>query len=498
MNRLLYVADNLRVMRGIDSGSVDLIATDPPFNSKRSFNAPLGSKAAKQKFDDRWRWDEVTDEWHDLLAADHPAVKELVEAAAVIEGGTVSDTGVETGADNSIAAFIAWMAPRVVEMHRILKPTGSLYLHCDPSANSYLRLLLDAVFGRANFRNEIVWRRTGAHGRSRRWGPIHDTILFYSKSIEYAWNRTFQAYDDQYIEDHYTLQDERGRYQSVSLSGPGTRTGSSGEPWRNVDPGRGGRHWELPPDRSLPNWFERPNGYADMTVQERLDILDDQSMIHWPAKSDGVPRYRRYSDVSEGNPLQDMIVDIRPVGSGETTGWQTQKPLALYQRIIKASSNEGDLVLDPFCGCATTCVAAEQLNRRWIGIDIDPVAETVTRERLKRETGIFQFGENPVTVKKNPSKRSDIPSVSDAKMRVVLWNNQGRKCANPYCGSENLRAEDLDLDHRIPKSRGGSDDQSNRIGLCRNCNTRKGAKAWGTFLDESRARLPHPKVGRVS
>lgn len=194
--------------------------------------------------------------------------------------------------------------------------------------------------------------------------------------------------------------------------------------------------------------------------------------------------------------MQDMVLDIRPAQTGEATGWPTQKPLALYQRIIEVSSNEGDLVLDPFAGCATTCVAAEQLQRRWIGIDIDPVAETVTRDRLKKETGLFEFVDgNPVTVWKNPPKRSDAPALSDAKLRVVLWNNQGRRCANPYCTSESLRAEDLDLDHRIPKSRGGSDDQTNRIGLCRNCNTRKGAKAWGTFLDEARASLPHPKIG---
>ena len=153
-NRILYVADNLRVMRGIDSNSVDLIATDPPFNTKRLQNAPFKSRAAEQKFDDRWRWDEVTDEWHDVIAAAHPAIKEIIEAAAVIEGGNVDAmTGaVNTGrVKNSIAAFVAWMAPRIVEMHRVLKPTGSIYLHCDPAANSYLRLLLDAVFGRRNF-----------------------------------------------------------------------------------------------------------------------------------------------------------------------------------------------------------------------------------------------------------------------------------------------------------------------------------------------------------
>lgn len=240
-NRTLFVADNLRVMRGIDSESIDLIATDPPFNTKRQFNAPLGSRAAKQRFDDRWRWDDVTDEWHDVIAADHPAIKELIEAAVVIEGGTVDakSGAVDTGkVENSIAAYIAWMAPRVVEMHRILKPTGSLYLHCDPAANAYLRLLLDAVFGRGNFRNEIVWRRTGSHGNPKRWGPVHDTILLYSASRGYRWNWPKQPYMRGHVEENFVRDGDgyRTNYYGNVLTGSGTRQGLSGKPWRGFDP----------------------------------------------------------------------------------------------------------------------------------------------------------------------------------------------------------------------------------------------------------------------
>lgn len=434
MNRILYVCDNLRVMRGMDSESVDLIATDPPFNSKRSFNAPLGSKAAKQRFDDRWRWDDVADEWHDLLAADHPAVKEVVEAAVVIEGGQVTDRGIETGIENSIAAFLAWMAPRVIEMRRILKPTGSLYLHCDPAANSYLRLLLDAVFGRGNFRNEIVWKRTSSHGDSKGLGSVHDTILHYSASDLYIYNRQYQPHDPSYVASHYRRIDGKGRrYRTDNVTAGGLSGGGYEYEWNGVK-----KVWRYP--------------------EHRMQELHDAGRLHYTRT--GNPEYIRYLDESKGSPLQSIWLDVPPVNSQakERTGWQTQKPLALYQRIIEASSNEGNLVLDPFCGCATTCVAAEQLNRRWVGIDIDPVAETVTKDRLRKETGIFDFGEHPVTVRKNPPRRTDIPTLSDAKLRVVLWNNQGRRCANPYCTSDVLRAEDLDIDHRIPKSRGGADD----------------------------------------
>ena len=485
-NRILYVADNLRVMRGIESESIDLIATDPPFNSKRSFNAPLGSRAAKQKFEDRWRWDEVTDEWHDVIAADHPAIKELIEAAVVIEGGSIDrKTGaIDTGrVENSIAAYIAWMAPRLVEMKRILRPTGSLYLHCDPAANSYLRLLLDAVFGRENFRNEIVWqRRYGTSSQvhaATKFGVSNDNILFYAKSAKTTF-QTQYSFDDAgyqaYIKKAFRHETPGGRrYRIDNLANPALR------PNLMYD---------------YKGYPHPKNGWA--ISKDKMEQWDKEGRLEFPKKITGRIQRRRFFDELKGKPVQSIWSDIKVIASrsNERTGWATQKPLALYSRIIKASSNEGDLVLDPFCGCATTCVAAEQLRRRWIGIDIDPEAEIVTNDRLRSQTGIMEFIDgNPVAVRKSPPRRADISQMSDAKLRVTLWNNQSRRCANPYCDSTNLRAEDLDLDHRIPKSRGGADDQSNRIGLCGNCNRRKGAKAWGTFLDEGRAKMPHPKVG---
>ena len=358
-NRTLFHGDNLDFMRAMNSESVDLIATDPPFNKGKDFHATPDTLAAGASFQDRWSWEkDVHQEWVDQLTDDHPALMEAIESAihAHSEG---------------MGAYMCFMAVRLLAMRRLLKPTGSIYLHCDPTASHYLKAVMDAVFGSNNFKNQIVWKRTGAHGRAKRWGPIHDTLLFYTKSSKYEWNRVYEAYDPKYIEDFYKYEDERGKYQTVTLDGPGIRSRSSGEPWRGINPTDKGRHWEIPPDRSLPKDFEYPAGYADMSCQERLDVLDDAGLIYWPKRGKS-PRHKRYLSDSPGNPVQDIINDIRPIGSQATErlGYATQKPIALYERLIKASSNENDVVLDPFCDCATTCVAAERHNRQWVGIDI--------------------------------------------------------------------------------------------------------------------------------
>ena len=441
-NRTLFVCDNLPVLRGIDSKCIDLIATDPPFNTKRQFNAPLGSRAAGQKFDDRWKWDEVADEWHDLIATDYPAIKELIEAAVVIEGGGVSPRGeIDPGrVKNSIAAFLVWMAPRLIGMHRILKPTGSMYLHCDPTASHFLKLLMDAVFGRRQFRNEVVWCYEGRELRKTYYNSKHDNILFYTRSKNFVFN----------YEDIGTPLKESSK---KALS-------------RFVDDD--GKAYILR--------YKAGGGFAPKTKEGSDEV------------------YRQY--VPACVPPRDWV-KIDYARKSERTGWRTQKPLALYRRIIKASSNEGDVVLDPFAGCATTCVAAELLERQWIGIDIDPVAETVTANRLNDEVGVWQEDDKEYfSVKKRPPIRTDIPPESPEHMRLVLWKRQGRRCANPYCSTDEIRKAEIHLDHVIPKSRGGSDDISNRNALCGNCNLRKGSKAWGLFLDEERSKQPHPKIGR--
>ena len=423
-NRTLYVNDNLRVMDRLPDDCIDLIATDPPFNSGRDYNAPLGSKAANQHFTDRWQWKDIQDAWSIVLKRQCPAVKEIIEAAAIIEGGRFEEDGsLNTGRKKFvISAFLCYMAPRLLEMRRILKPTGSIYLHCDSAANSYLRLLMDAVFGRKNFRNDIRWCYFGPSNVRRNFPRKSDTILFYSMSDDSTFNR-----DAVRVDYKVRLPD------NVPVHG---------------------------------------------TAGDTARIAELNSMGKVPF---------------------DWWEDILPIShrKSERTGWATQKPVALYERIIKASSNPGDVVFDPFCGCSTTLMAAENLDRQWVGCDIDKAGPKVIKERrdmllnskslLDEETQKDRYAKD-IDVQKLPGKRNQF---TDDEMREMLFYKQGEKCANRYCDSK-PRMEDLELDHEIPKRHGGSDQFWNRIGLCSNCNRRKGGhKSWKKFLDEERAKLPH-------
>ena len=496
-NRILYVADNLRVMRGIESKSIDLIATDPPFNSETEFQRSArveGGKTEIRRPLALGRSNRRMARCHRRRPSGHQGTHRgsgryrgrhhIHWQSHHWLGGTVSP-------HSSRGWHHEWSKCTVFS-----NPRAAIYMHCDDAASSYLRLLLDAVFGRNRFRNEIVWQRTEGKGLNpTKYVRNCDRILYYAKGAKPTWNQQYNPFDHSYGSNW--RKDKRGPWEAENLTGGKAGSAEAYKPFRGVKPAAG-RAWAPPPRNKFPTDSGLPDNYEQLDALSKCEALDAVGLIYWPEKENGVPRYKKYLSTLKGIYASDLITDIPPVSShsDERTGWATQKPLALYRRMIEASSNEGDLVLDPFCGCATTCVAAEQLQRRWIGIDIDPEAETVTNDRLRSQTGIMQsIDGNPVTVRKNPSQRTDIPKVSEAKLRVILWNNQGRRCANPYCDSSNLRAEDLDLDHRIPKSRGGADDQSNRIGLCGNCNRRKGAKAWGTFLDEGRERIPHPKVG---
>lgn len=473
-NRTLFVRDNAQILRGMNSESVDCIATDPPFNSKRAYFAPLGSRAAGQRFNDVWRWDEVTDEWQDVIAADHPKIKELIEAAAVIEGGSIDPltSNISTGRiKNSIAAYLAWMAPRVVEMHRVLKPTGVLFMQCDIHANSYLRLLLDAVFGRSRLINEIVRRKAFAKSDATRRLPINsDTIFAYGKGNQWKWRSSYEPYklddlDEKTRKQYKKLDADGRRYQLDNLTSP---------------------------QKNRPNLTYEFLGVTRVWrwTRERMEKAYAEGRVVQVAPG-RVPRFKRYLDEQPGRKRDNIWLDIVQPDSNDSQ-WSTRKPVSLYKRLIECATDEGDLVLDPFCGCATTLVAAEQTYRQWVGIDIDPVAESETERRLFNECGLT--GDSPVIVRKT-LRRNDIPRIPDDKLRQALWAQQGRKCANPYCDSESLRAVDLQLDHRIPRVRGGDDDVLNRIGLCQNCNGRKHKKAWGQFLNEERAKQPHPTVG---
>ena len=393
MNRLYY-GDCLTIMQDWPLQSVDLIYLDPPFNSNRQYNSIYKDETGRPLPD---QIEAFCDMW-ELDAERERAIRTM---PVLMRDSGLDDSVAELwklwmqalrGTQPRLLAYLSYMAQRLLIMKRILKPTGGIYYHCDPTASHYIKALMDAVFGHDNFRNEIIWRRTASHGRAKRWGPIHDTLLVYSRSEHYNWNRIFQRYDDSYVDQFFRFDDEHGRYRLTILTGPGTRQGNSGQPWRGIDPTVTGRHWELPPDRILPPHFEHPTGYAKMTIQERLDVLNDAGLIYWPPRG-VVPQYKQYLDVSPGVALQDVIWDIPPIGARaqERMGYATQKPVALLERIIQASSNPGDVVLDPFCGCATTIEAAHKLERQWIGIDIAIHAiKRVTRLRLQDRLGLME------------------------------------------------------------------------------------------------------------
>ena len=379
-NRTLVRGDNLEEMRKFPDDCIDLIATDPPFNSKRDYFVPYRDEHGQEPdtlvraFTDTWTWGEAAEDAYQHL---------LVE-----EGGRIGDTiqGLRQFLNETpMMAYLVMMGIRIVEMHRILKPTGNLYLHCDPSASHYLKIILDAIFGASNFRNEIVWQRTSAHNDGNRFGRVHDIILFYGKNPRPLWNPVYTAHDPEYIERFYRYEDERGRYQVDNLTAAGTTQGESGQPWRGVDPTGVGRHWAIPHRNSWPEDVQPPENYENLSVQERLDALDANGLIYWPPRG-RVPRFRRYLSTSKGRRVHDVITDINPLAgqAKERTGYPTQKPVELYKRFITASSNEGDLVLDPFCGCGTTLMAAEELNRHWIGIDLTYLAIGAVNQQFER------------------------------------------------------------------------------------------------------------------
>lgn len=359
----LYFGDNLDILRRfVKDESVDLIYLDPPFNSKRDYNAVFTGKGGQkataqvQAFEDTWSWDESAADAYDevVFSGSNAQAAEYLKAMRALLG------------TNDMLAYLTMMTIRMIELHRVLKSTGSIYLHCDPTMSHYLKLMMDAVFGGRYFQNEIVWKRTSARSDSHRWNQVHDIVLLYSKSASYCWNPVFCEYDDDYVSKFYRhVESGTGRRYTLSdLMAAGTRNGSSGKPWRGIDPALKGNHWKY--------------------QVEKLDILDAEGRIYWPEKEGGIPRYKRYLDEMKGVAIQSIVTDIQPLSAhaAERLGYPTQKPLALLERIINASSNEGDVILDPFCGCGTTITAAQKLNRQWIGIDVTHLAVNLMRTRL--------------------------------------------------------------------------------------------------------------------
>lgn len=341
-----------------------LIYLDPPFNSGRSYDLVDAQRGVREDgrteaFADQWLWSsEIEKELANLPKVVPRPVSDLVRALT------------KTLGRRDLSAYLVAMAPRLVELHRVLRDSGSLYMHCDYSASHYLRVLLDEIFGATNFRNEVVWRRTHAHNSSRRFGPVHDIILFYSKGPRYHWTPQFTAYPSQYLDAYYTHKDERGRFQLITCTAPGDRNGTRAHyRWKGQLPPPG-RHWA---------W-----------KKERMEEFEQEGRLVY--SSNAIPRLKRYVDEAPGVQLQDVWSDINRLDahSGERVGFETQKPLAMLTRIIEASSEPGDIVLDPFAGSGTTLVAAERAGRGWIGFDSSLLAGSISLARVRQEVNLWR------------------------------------------------------------------------------------------------------------
>jgi DNA modification methylase len=384
MNKLWY-GDNLTIMQGMAKHSVDLIYLDPPFNSKQNYNLLYRTMTGKpvpeqvEAFCDTWEMDaqkETVARTMPVLMREHGIQDYYVDFWRLWMQALRTT-------QPHLLAYLIFMVQRLLHMKSILRPTGSIYLHCDPTASHYIKIMMDGIFGHENFRNEIAWKRTFAHGGANRWGDVHDTLLFYTVSDKYLWNRPLQVHGKDYIDTKYRFVDERGRYRFVVLTGPGIRTGASGQPWRGYDPTAGERHWAVP-KRALKT-LEDEGISIPASLHEQLELLYEHGFIRFPQKRggfQGVPEFKLY--LGEGQPIQDMILDIPPINSQakERLGYPTQKPIALLKRIIEASSSKDGVIFDPFCGCGTTIYAAQELGRQWIGCDIAILSIRLVREIL--------------------------------------------------------------------------------------------------------------------
>ena len=383
--KTIFTGDNLPIMRGMNSKSIDLMYLDPPFNSNVNYAAPIGSKAAGAEFKDTWTLSDVDNTWLDLIETKYPALNRVIHAAMT----------------NSDKSYLIYMAVRLLEMKRILKDTGSIYLHCDPTMSHYLKLVMDAVFGKGNYRNEIVWYYKGNSIAKKLFPSKHDTLLYYA-SQNPTFNPVYVPYAEATLR-RYNHTDEDGRRYKISALRDGK--------------------------------------------QEKVYM-------------------------GEGR-IVDSVWDIPVIRKkNERTGYPTQKPLALLDRIIKVSSNEGDVVLDPFCGCATTCVAADRLQRDWIGIDISEKAAELVVERIKADQGLFQ----EIIARTDIPKRTDlgdIPRYNAPENKTQLYGEQSGDCNG--CGTH-FQKQHLEVDHIIAKEVGGTDHIENLQLLCSNCNRIKGER----------------------
>ena len=506
-NRTIYIGDNLKRLRGIDSESVDLIYLDPPFNSRGEYQWPIGT--------DELDWDDAESEADDL---DDEALENLIGGNGVDKfkdafslddldqrtlqelldngepaGYVIAAAGAAVGPGTQ--AYLTFMWERLAEMRRILKPTGSIWLHCDDTEGSWLNALMDATFGRSNYRNQVAWQRTRGRSTSRRLGRIADLLFLYAGSDDAYFNPYAAATppDAENVADKYRRDDDdgRGRYRDSDLTGAGTTTTESGQPWRGYHPSSIGRHWSVPIARGrgeYGDWIADNliEGYAQISsVHQRLDALEAHDMIIWT--SGGTPYLKRYLAALSDEAPGSIWTDIGAINAqaAEDTGWDTQKPLALLERIIQLSSRPGDLVLDPFCGCATACVAAERLNRQWVGMDRSPRAGILVRKRLREQDEGIAIWAHDVNVTRAVPKRTDItePPLTRAELKAALFERQAVSgdqypiphalCVGPNCGTA-LPIHLLEIDRIRPGGAGGDYTPDNTQLLCGWCNRVKG------------------------
>lgn len=405
MGNALYYGDNLAVLReSIADESVDLIYLDPPFNSQANYNvlfrSPTGdqSKAQIEAFEDTWHWNESAERAFDeVMASGNSDAAEMLRAMRSFLR------------ENDMMAYLAMMAVRMIELHRVLKPTGTIYLHCDPTASHYLKIILDAIFGPTRFQNEIIWQRTTPKGHAfTRFPSTHDVLLVYRRDDEAVWNTIYLPHREEYVRSHYSNTEEGTgrRYMLDNCLNPNPNRPNLTYEWKGIT-----RVWR---------W-----------TRDKMEAFDKAGRLVY-TKS-GMPRYKRYLDEMKGTPATSVWTDIAPVNSQaqERLGYPTQKPVSLLERIISASSSEGAVVLDPFCGCGTTIHAAQKLGRQWIGIDVTHLAISLIEKRLRDAFPGISFDVHGV-----PKDVDGARALSEADKYQFQWWAVSLVNAVPYGGKK--------------------------------------------------------------